>query len=717
MVECPSSASSSSSDYNGRAGSKWWAKPHEDDQEKDSEEDDFLERDNEAAGPGDDHQATPSSNAISNNFFDLESPTRPKATIPTSLSDLQFHDPFISPSVGSASASNRTQNQNPLYSSLKSLRSDTLSLSNRLKSIVHDSKFVDEAVKDYGFPVMSNERCGSWYLGQELRGISSGKSKDDDRGARRTKIQGKWRGGCYFKSTDGHWGAWGVSLRRLNLKVLDILEEQLRPQEADGSHEEHEYVGDGKVHGLQKIENKGLKRTGVIIVDSTRRGKAFPDALSKTVPIWCAVINRICFGRSVRPSSAGLGNQHSEIADDKDIPWWYKLQYPRGVISGEEATRIELRLSDCVRSVKGLEIDIKTKISRPLRCFWIMQDSDGGRRVMNDDEDEILDYGFDGNDENNTDDDYDNCRAHDKDPTDQHAKTNHHQPYHSVILLSSSRRVLGAEISERGYVQGAGDDAESWSHGLTPEVFWENYDLLMSASEELALRLTENLVNQGRTAMTGKEPKEVLVQKAGNLWIGVGERLANPQDENGFDLVINCHGGDVSESSTQPQPSPEMSKTPSPNPRTLNLHVKDTTATKLGSRDLRTKLSKVHTFISSHLHHHYRHQEQEKEQEQEQTPRPRLPQILITCNTGKNLSIGVALVILCLFYTDNGTFQPPITKPQTNTNNESAIDKTFIRKRLAWITESMADANPSRSTLQAVNSFLFAGNGRRMFEI
>lgn len=30
----------------------------------------------------------------------------------------------------------------------------------------------------------------------------------------------------------------------------------------------------------------------VIIVDSTRRGKSFPDALSKTIPIWCAVVNR-----------------------------------------------------------------------------------------------------------------------------------------------------------------------------------------------------------------------------------------------------------------------------------------------------------------------------------------------------------------------------------------------------------------------------------------
>ena len=33
-----------------------------------------------------------------------------------------------------------------------------------------------------------------------------------------------------------------------------------------------------------------------IIVDSTRRGKSMPDALAKTVPIWCAVMNRLLFG-------------------------------------------------------------------------------------------------------------------------------------------------------------------------------------------------------------------------------------------------------------------------------------------------------------------------------------------------------------------------------------------------------------------------------------
>jgi tRNA A64-2'-O-ribosylphosphate transferase len=34
------------------------------------------------------------------------------------------------------------------------------------------------------------------------------------------------------------------------------------------------------------------------------------------------------------------------------------------------------------------------------------------------------------------------------------------------------------------------------------------------------------------------------------------------------------------------------------------------------------------------------------------------------------------------------------------------IDKKFIRRRLGWISTSLPNANPSRATLQSVNSFL-----------
>ena len=39
---------------------------------------------------------------------------------------------------------------------------------------------------------------------------------------------------------------------------------------------------------VEWVEQKG----GCMIVDSTRKGKRFPDSMSKTIPIWTCVLNR-----------------------------------------------------------------------------------------------------------------------------------------------------------------------------------------------------------------------------------------------------------------------------------------------------------------------------------------------------------------------------------------------------------------------------------------
>lgn len=46
-------------------------------------------------------------------------------------------------------------------------------------------------------------------------------------------------------------------------------------------------------------------RGGCIIVDSTRRGKRFPDSMSKTIPIWCCVLNRAVERHRLRAMNKG----------------------------------------------------------------------------------------------------------------------------------------------------------------------------------------------------------------------------------------------------------------------------------------------------------------------------------------------------------------------------------------------------------------------------
>jgi hypothetical protein len=123
----------------------------------------------------------------------------------------------------------------------RSLHRTKHDLRNRLHSIRHDTAFVSAAVALFlpaGFACFANLRQGAWYLDPALRAASGG-------------------GTCCFKSSDGHAGQWCFNPRRLN----------------------------------KHVALAAAQRGGVLVVDSTRGGKRLPDALSKTVPIWCAVLN------------------------------------------------------------------------------------------------------------------------------------------------------------------------------------------------------------------------------------------------------------------------------------------------------------------------------------------------------------------------------------------------------------------------------------------
>jgi tRNA A64-2'-O-ribosylphosphate transferase len=65
-------------------------------------------------------------------------------------------------------------------------------------------------------------------------------------------------------------------------------------------------------------------------VDSTRRGKRMPDALSKTVPIWCATMNR----------AVGFEGQ------------WESVEVPMESVSPQEKVQINAMLSGFVHAFK-----------------------------------------------------------------------------------------------------------------------------------------------------------------------------------------------------------------------------------------------------------------------------------------------------------------------------------------------------------------------------
>jgi tRNA A64-2'-O-ribosylphosphate transferase len=476
---------------------------------------------------------------------------RPKTAFPTTQSDLARPDHEI-PTV---------------YATLRSLRSTTLALPSRLRSISSDSAFITSLATQTSLPLLANERCGSWYIPPSLKS-----------------------GSAYFKSTDGHVGQWTFSLRRLNLEVLRMLGE----------------------------------RGGAVLVDSTRRGKSMPDALRRTVPIWVGVWNMLLFG---------------EVGE---------LQGPEGKEGVEvgEKRIVEGRFEAWCAGVSELGLDLaalRKVVQRRIRCVWAVNGEWDCERPWA----EFLEEEGVGRDEN------------------------------VLVLASASRRVRGAEMSEGGYVQGAADDSEGWSRGLTSELWWENQEELLLQCEDGEIeKLVDRLVAGDRVGVEQRGMSDLVhVKGARNIWIAKGLR----DDAEEFDLVINCNG------------------TAQATKGVLSLGCKEG---KMGSRELRDKLAQVKITVAGVL---------------QGNPDSR---ILITCSTGKDLSIGVALCLICLFFDDSGRHIPPrycVMGPMLTCDTSGIlipqgwhgfIDKLVIKQRLIWITTCKPEANPSRATLQAVNSYL-----------
>ncbi len=189
------------------------------------------------------------------------------------------------------------------------------------------------------------------------------------------------------------------------------------------------------------------------------------------------------------------------------------------------------------------------------------------------------------------------------------------------------------EVSGDGYIQGAGDDSEGWAQGLTAGMFWAHRDELMQAvednvGEERMEKLVRSIVMEndrrdtnGTGADSQESPNErqspFLVAGTRGLYIGKLNDLSTI-DVKFFDTIITC------------SESPDDRLMEKLKARYLHLRC---THGKLGSRDLRKELSRLHDYIES---------------------MSSLRNLLVCCPTGEDLSVGVALAVSCLYLDDDG---------------------------------------------------------------
>lgn len=170
-----------------------------------------------------------------------------------------------------------------------------------------------------------------------------------------------------------------------------------------------------------------------------------------------------------------------------------------------------------------------------------------------------------------------------------------------------------------GYIQGAGDDSESWSHGLTSAVFWKHKRQLLSATKNdtasliHGLVLLEKNIDQDEKIHSILPPSETLY---------VARLVAAARLEN-YDGTVICDD------------NPKEAASEAERPKDENLLSLKCGPGKLGSRALRAELSRVPPFILAI------------------SSRTSSPKILFSCATGTDLSVGVALVVLCLFFNDD----------------------------------------------------------------
>ncbi|KAK6248598.1 hypothetical protein QUC31_020163 [Theobroma cacao] len=505
-----------------------------------------------------------------------------------------------------------------IYRATRAIKRKDNTLYNALRSIYEDSIFVGEISQLWPqVPLVANLRCGLWY-------------------------SPNFQSTCYFKSTDGHTNNWSFNTSRLNFHIA-LLAGQ-----------------------------KG----GCIIVDSTRRGKRFPDSMSKTIPIWTCVLNRSVFNylnksRNESNDDGSLLERDSD-AGQNSVDWDCSLHLPLWV-SGTEKAAIEDRLEGWTKDLNASGADIAALASclkKPLRPLWISQ-----KTVIWINE------------------------VPDHDSWD----------FTPIILVSSSSSTgvtqhrTTSEFSWN-YIPGAGDDEESWARGLSPNLFWNHAYDLISSGPDMCNQKVADIVEKDRvyraqrgqntpqitakTTISGTSPNlpcldPLLCSDISNLnisssdgecgifWLGsTNVALGSSQvaeNASNVDCILNCDQRSISVCLSEAE---------------AYLHLPIVNS-KLDRFSLFNNLSSAVSFAKLNV--------------------TKGRTLLICCHDGEDISVCVCLAILILLFDDEGSFDGG------KSFSETCITKCEVRRRLVYICRFAIKARPSRGNLKQVFSFLNTG--------
>lgn len=366
---------------------------------------------------------------------------------------------------------------------LLSIHRDAQNLKERVYSALLDD-YSSRSIKNpslqqriRSFPWLPNKNCGSWYIPPtELTTATE----------------------VYFKSSDGHRTAnYAFSLKRLNLPLIELL------------------------HRVNSC----------FLVDSSVR-KILPDSFSRTIPVWCCVMNRIV--QKYRTEMRMMADNNPCAVDDEE--WDTSLYTPESIVSQTEYLEILSLIESRVEILYASKAIVNPcwlvrTLTRPLRPMWItdchVQRYTNSPQVNN---------GY-----------------HDDD-----------SKYFTIICCNPSYYAEGSSsmnhiywVNQRSsedytdgfyYTAGSADDDSEWGRRLTPEMFWAHHEEILQPklTDDDTDAVIDAIVQRNRQSilLCDHDHKNMLMtntDKIGkmDLWIGGFEAGKPPDCWENFDAILN----------------------------------------------------------------------------------------------------------------------------------------------------------------------------------
>lgn len=339
----------------------------------------------------------------------------------------------------------------------------------------------------------------------------------------------------------------------------------------------------------------------------------FPDALAKTVPIWCAVLN----------SASAL--RHGTPTDDAP------LTVPTDVVSASERAQIEARIPAWVDTLLRSDWAIPV-LTKPLVPVFVDPSARGGLPP--------------------------NAAA-----------------VHLLVLASASAVDPVPGQNGAHYVQGAGDDHESWAQGLTPHLFWQHRTELLARGQNRAEQAAciAHILEKERHRVPWLGGPEQDVTWIGATHLALAARAPNAdlsKERKTYGLVVHC------------------TQAPTDAPHVLQLGIPDG---KRGAVEFGHALPQAIVGRGTH------------QDAITQALQSSAHGVFLCCTDGCHASGALAVAVLAASFDEHRALIPT---DDARSVHRAQLTKDAVRRRLQWVLTASPHLAPSRAYLQRVNACL-----------